>query len=177
MCHLITLIIPSLDQGRLKGILKAQGRVAVPVHNPSLAAKLDTGETQFLTTRNCDCGTVFAPSEEAAEQDDVAEIARLRKRGWSEAKIERSLASRNHAQAMGRKPGVDSLAMWADVLHALLSDPKVERVGLFLHFYAGAVEAEALRPGLRLARKGEAIEEALRTFREDEILIFRRSAA
>src|SRR5690349_11944211 len=146
MCHFITLIVPPTDPERLNQILQAHGRVAATIRNPSLAALLDSGDLQFRTARTCDCGTVLAPAqpEDEAARGAAAEIVKLRKRGWSEAKIERSLANREHAQATARKPSVDSLAMWTAVIQAMLAEPNVTHLGLFLHFYAGDIESEEL---------------------------------
>ena len=178
MCHFTTLIAPSADQKRLNDILQAHRRVAVPTHNPFLAAKLDAGDSQFLTTKGCDCGTVLAelrPSRDAASESDLAKIARLRKRGWSEAKIARSVANQEHARDRAPVTG-GTIEMWSDLIATVLADLPAKHAGLFLHWYKGDVATEALQPTLRLARKGEPIQGALKTLNEDEVLIFERSA-
>ena len=176
MCHFITLIVPPVDLKILNAVLQPYRGDARPIHNPSLAAKLDPGDLQLMTAGHCDCGTVLAKYERSSPEADEARIARLQKRGWSKAKIERSVANRNHARARPRAT-VDSIAMWSGLIEAVLTELPVKRAGLFLHFYNGNIETEALQPGLRLAPQGAPVAEALNSFNEDEVLIFARPAA
>ena len=98
MCHFITLIAPTDDVAAVRAMMERHGRAAEPIDNPSIRKVLRQGERQYLTTPgHCDCGTVLAPrkgSAEAFEEKLAKEAARLKRKGWSQAKIARAVDQR-----------------------------------------------------------------------------------
>lgn len=176
MCHFITLAAPQGHQNAVSLALSAHGRVARMINNSGLANLLPQGAVQFLTTRTCDCGTVLgrrqATSLEAASAH-AKEVARLKKKGWSDSKIARSLADKKSALATStaRKPS-DSFQLWADVIGELLAHGTVGYVGLFLHFYREGLEEELVELKVRQTPPGLPIADALRSLEEDELVLF-----
>ena len=120
MCHFVTLIVPTDDADAVGAIMKRHGRAADPIDNPSIRKVLKVGERQFLTTSgHCDCGTVLAPRHETAasfEEKLAKHAARLKRKGWSEAKIARTIEDRRRADARPDGGDCDSLEMWNAVL-------------------------------------------------------------
>lgn len=170
MCHFITLIAPTEDEAALRAVMRRHGRTAEAIDNPSVRRVLRADERQYLTcVRECDCGTVLAPSLEGSTEEDEAQ--RLAAKGWSRSKIDRALADRRKASARSQE-GVDSFELWATVIADVQSSLRLPRTGLFLHLYSGGLEDEIKPPRRRDASpRGDRLE-ALRTLSPDEVLIF-----
>ena len=97
MCIYITVIAKLSDQDLISDILKKTGRCAELIDNPSLRKFMDEDEVQLLTTnKHCDCGTVLgdAPVDEENGTALKAEIKKLKRKKWSQAKIDRYVADR-----------------------------------------------------------------------------------
>jgi hypothetical protein len=156
MCHFITCTLPAgADVAVAASIAAGYGRAWQPLDNPSVRASLDADETQFLTTRgHCDCGTPLGAARRGGARSlealvDERHLARLRKRGWSAAKIERWTGDRRKAEAKRRRAresddDATSLESWARLLRDLAGSPGVGSVGLLLHAYAGDLADETV---------------------------------
>jgi hypothetical protein len=177
MCHFITLIAPSEDDAGVRAVMERHGRVASPIDNASIHAVLKDGERQYLTTRgHCDCGTVLAPrhdTPDAFEEKLANDAARMKRKGWSEAKITRAIKDQRKADARPDGGGSDSIELWHAVLRDLGEELKLPYVGLLVRFYSGAVAAEAFSASRRDVPKGMPLNEALCSMEHDEATIFR----
>jgi len=176
MCHFITLIAPTDRGDEVAKVLEVYGRVARELSNPNLARVTPQGSAQFLTTHTCDCGTILGrtrPTPLEAASAHEKEVRRLRKKGWSDSKIERSLSDKEAALATStaRKP-TDTFELWLNVISGLVSHQKTGHVGLYLHSYSGGLEDEPLEPKVRSAHAGVSIADSLRTLEEDELVFF-----
>jgi hypothetical protein len=176
MCHFITLVAPCDREDDVAKVLAAHGRIARRISNPDLARRTPPGSAQFLTTRSCDCGTSLgrtqpAPQEVASRHDK--EVGQLRKKGWSDSKIARSLAEKEAARSSStaRKP-IDSVELWENIVSDLVSHPRASGVGLFLHSYRGGLADEPLEPKVLHARADVLIGDTLRALEEDELAFF-----
>ena len=146
--------------------------------NPSIRKVLREGECQLLTTRRqCDCGTVLGvrPDPPEVYEDKLAkEEARLRRKGWSEAKIARAIEDHRKADArplLGHGP--DSLELWDAALHDLREELKLPYVGLFFRMYSGGVSTEKFSASRRDVPKSVPWRDAFISLEEDEVTIFR----
>lgn len=175
MCDFITLIAPSDDRGALSNVMARHNRNATPIDNRSVSRVLHSDERKYLTTReHCDCGTVlsFRKTPQDMEAEVVHEAAKLMRKGWSRAKIERVTADRLKA-ADRPTHDIDSIALWADVVDDLLTSLKLPHVGLLVHHYSGDVSDEVFEitrrdaPAVPLA--------SLETMQPDEVLVFRNA--
>lgn len=176
MCHFITLIAPS-DQGAdLAAVMERHGRAATPIDNPAVGTVLREGEHQFLTTRgHCDCGTILASrhaSPEAFEESLAKETARLRRKGWSEAKVARAIEGRRKAD-MRPSGGADSIESWSELLRDLRQRLGFPYVGLLVRFYEGSVGSERFSVTRREIPAGTSLNDALASVAADEVTIFR----
>lgn len=154
MCHYITATLPAgVDPQVVAPIFQRHQRALKPLGNASLLAQLPPGEQQFLTTlKFCDCGTalgsLLSQKDEHAPED---ELPKLRRKGWSEAKIERWLNDKRAAkerQQLAREgraqldtPDAES---WQALLQEVLETTPTQHVGLLLHWYHGSIESERI---------------------------------
>lgn len=182
MCHFITATLaPASLLETARSIAQQHGRAWESLENPHVTPQLRSGEAYFLTTRkHCDCGTSLGSRRSAGEPEPSHErrIEKLRGRGWSEARIQRWLrekreAERRRATAL-REPSEDS-ASWATFLRTVLDEPRVESVGLLLHWYATSPASERIRLARHETVDVTAIEPAfLERIEEDILYRFRR---
>ena len=179
MCHFITLIAPTEDAAAVRAVMERHGRAASTIDNPSVQKVLSDGERQYLTTRgHCDCGTILAPphdTPDAIEEKFGKEAARLRRKGWSEAKVERAMEDRRKADARPARAGPDSIELWHAVLRDLCGDLKLPYVDLLIRFYSGGIGAEIFSASRRDVSKRTLWNEALGSMEHDEVTIFRLS--
>ncbi|HEX6741327.1 MAG TPA: hypothetical protein VF079_05980 [Sphingomicrobium sp.] len=176
MCHFITLIAPTEDADALRAVMERHGRAAAPIDNPSICQVLRPGERQYLTTRgHCDCGTVLAPRHTSPAAFDARlakEEARMRRSGWSEAKIARALADRRKADARPSGGGPDSLELWNALLNDLRDELKLPYAGLLVRFYSGTIATEAFTATRREMDQNVPWHRALASLENDEVTIF-----
>jgi hypothetical protein len=103
------------------------------------------------------CPIEDAPTLEAAVAR-AAEIARYRRRGWSEARIARAMTDKARADARpaGRTPNEDA-AYWIDLLTTLSRELELNRLALMHHFYSKSPGSE---PEIATRRKAGRMREA-----------------
>jgi hypothetical protein len=123
MCYYITLVVPTQDADAVRTVMYQHGREATPIDNPAIRKVLRDDERQYLTTRgHCDCGTVLAHRYDTPEhfEDKLdKEAVRMRRKGWSEAKIARAIDDQRKAGARPIGRGSDSLELWHATLQNL----------------------------------------------------------
>jgi hypothetical protein len=175
MCYYIALVVRGSDAATIDGVLRRHGRQAKPISNASIRGAFVTGEAQFLTTvGHCDCGTALAPTVTDRAGKRTEQIAKLAKKGWSQAKIDRWLRDRVKAddradeRRHANKP--DSVDLWSRIIADLLATPGVQHAGLLLHFYSGDVEDEVIEP-IRETVPIRDFEARLANIREDQLLM------
>lgn len=177
MCHFITLIVPTDDAAAVRLVMERHGRAANPIDNPSIRKVLRDGEHQYLTTRgNCDCGTVLAPrhdSPDAFEERLAREKARMRRKGWSEAKVARAIEDKRKTDAKPDAGGSDSIELWNAALHDLLNELSIPYAGLLVRLYSGAIATEGFTASRRDIQKDVPWHEALASLEHDEVTILR----
>lgn len=167
MCHFITLVAATSDIAALDARMRAHGRRALPTHNPSVEVALKPGELQYLTTKTCDCGTVFAPKLHRKEPTDRLDA--LRRKGWSEAKIGRAMNAAIAAAEKKPFESLDSVEGWREILLDLLHGMKLSSVGILVHAYEGSVETECFDVS-RVEVRTNMLGEALMNLGEDRLM-------
>ncbi|KRC35054.1 MULTISPECIES: hypothetical protein [unclassified Lysobacter] len=183
MCRFITATLPiAADIAALDAIARRHGRQLQPMANASIERQIGPGFRYFLTTLgHCDCGTPLgrrAPERSRREPDPAEAAQRLRRKGWSEAKIERA-----QAQQQAKRGAVDevdavaareALAVWVAFLGEVLAYGSNARIGLLLHDYDGALSADiALLDREAVPRQALSVD-LLERMREDVLYEFRR---
>lgn len=162
----------------IDAIAKKYGRVAVLTENPSVSSILREGEYQYFTTKgHCDCGTVLA-NEDADTPDRVAERSsvltkqklRLKRKGWSQAKISRWLDEKQGAQERRKNDPQDSFELWANLVAEIAGEADVKSVGILVHHYSGLLTEEIFEANRTEVRFSE-FRDRLSSMKEDELLI------
>lgn len=176
MCHFITLIACTDDDEAVRETMKRHGRDATPVDNPSVRKVLASGERQYLTTPgHCDCGTILAPAQDYAgkfEEDLAHDITRMKRKRWSETKIQRAIEDRRKAFARPSGGGPDSLELWNSALLDVGKKLKLDRLGLIIRFYSGGIATEVFIASRREVPRNVALLDALGSLEHDEVTMF-----
>lgn len=175
MCYYIALVVRGSDAATIDTVLRRHGRQAKPIDNASIRGALVPGEAQFLTTvGHCDCGTALAPSAIDRAGKRTEQAAKLAKKGWSQAKIDRWLSDRvkadDRADERRHANTPDSVNLWSRIVSDLLATPGVQQAGLLLHFYSGDVKDEVIEP-IRETAPARDFETRLADIREDQLLM------
>ena len=149
MCTFISLFLPaSVDQAAMTRIAEAHGLTLRPQDNAAVCRQLQAGERLFLSTRgHCDCGTsVGSQARASSEQPPGDAAAKLRYKGWSEAKIARSLAqSQEHGLARSTQSQARSVAeleRWHRFLTAATARNNAPYIGVLVHDYRGPLSED-----------------------------------
>lgn len=132
MCHFLTISIPGETVPEVPK--QFRGKIYFTEHtNRSVTEHTPADWTSFTATSGgCSCDFYRAPDN--APQSKLAK--KYRKRGWSDAKIQRALES--HKTSPGRSAGLrdDILEVITDLTNAF------GEIRLSLHWYSGNVETE-----------------------------------
>lgn len=112
--------------------------------NPSVAECLTDEATLILTTRaQCDCGTAIGSACSVDPRPSPERhVARLKAKGWGDAKIARWLQSKSGGGASPEAADSGEVSAWVSLIRDVLRDGSVPWIGLFAHFYEGRVSDE-----------------------------------
>lgn len=181
MCHYVTAVLPrSADHARLDAIARDHGRCLERLPNPRVEAQIGPDEQYFFTTvGHCDCGTplgAFARRHRDAPDWPALEQRLLRK-GWSKAKVARSIAQKQEDhRAESEVSEADHrrrLSDWMDFIGAVLGPGKASHVGLLLHMYSGSINAGFELEGRQDIRMADLTAKVLANMKEDVLHVFR----
>ena len=182
MCHFITAVLPgSSDHTLLASVAEKHGRNLKPQRNPSIEEQLNAGERYFLTTRgHCDCGTdlgVLRRQEKSLERRETqakGQEEKLRREGWSEAKIARW--SEQKAQHLAKPLTAPAATDWDELLKEMLKSGRTPFVALLLHWYDGPLEGRIQLKGREAVKADDLTPEILGRMKEDVLYEFQREA-
>ena len=158
MCHFITgLIDKHVSPDDLNEVGHDNAIVFARCDNDFVTSQLKPNEAYLVKrTKFCDCGTQLglvtrtnAPDTTRVEK---REVDKLKKKGWSETKIERWLADKERTiekdkiKYDGIVNGVHvDIANWIDYINKVFAGTKIEHFGLLLHWYKGGPESERVK--------------------------------
>lgn len=173
MCRFVTATLPAdADHAALAAIAQRHGRRLLPISNPSIDRQIGPGLRHYLTTPgHCDCDVLIGRRLRERAKDTDAAIQRLRRKGWSEAKIERALAQQQGKRA---QRVVESTAPWLAFTRDMLSQTKNTQMGLLMHHYSGALDADIVLSARESLPLPMLSEELLEGLCEDVLYEFRR---
>jgi hypothetical protein len=155
MCHFVTAVVGGgADLTRLNAIAQKHHRWFTPLVNDSVEPHLRKDETYVSTLprgARCDCGTGLGwlPRELARAPKPAggdADIAKLRRKGWSEAKISRWLESKERDSRTWAPPSPQQVESdtqndsWLALADEVLAEPGVSSFGLMVHWYRSGLE-------------------------------------
>ena len=187
MCTFITATIPLKSD--LASFCDAAGRHGLrfsPITNPFVQSQLPPGLVYLekKAAGHCDCDTVLGSLAASDRKHDdggsSSEVAKRKRMGWSERKIERWLAEKYQAndKRMRRKQQLAELRQqgageWLAFLRDALGNRKLAALGLLLHFYRASPTTERVqlkRIARVLVREVEAA--SLLRLEEDVLHVF-----
>jgi hypothetical protein len=157
MCHFITATLPRKVKLDLVAPFFESHKLGFkPVANRHVTAQIEAGDAYILTTRGqCDCGTVLGSHNHADDHGSVGserELEKLRKQGWSEAKIQRWIEQKEQTKVRNvRKEEAGARAdqplaeQWIRFITDLLESGYTSKIGLLLHLYHGGIETERIQ--------------------------------
>ncbi len=156
MCTFITAVLPkSVDVVGRRDLINGLHVAFTPTYNKFIMAQLDPNSACYLTGHMCDCGTVLGclQSGDARSSDHDQRRARkikaLRKKGWSQTKIELWLSEKHkmieredRKKRDTRKEREDEAARWIRFVQDVLHETDATYLGILLHEFRGFVETE-----------------------------------
>ncbi len=157
MCLYITATLPrDAKLSCIAPIFESHHLSFEAISNPYVLEQLHPGDVYISTTsRHCDCGSVLGSlgRRDGEEPEGYGhELKKLKRKGWSEAKIRRWLEQkeqtkekhvrRDEARATNQTPVAQ---YWVDFISAVLGSKCIGRVGILLHFYHMDVEGERIK--------------------------------
>lgn len=175
MCRFITALVHAdADLAALQAIAQRHGRRLLPTSNPSIERECGPGLRYCLTTpEHCDCDTPLGARLRERTKDPVEAAQRMRRKGWSEAKIERALAQRQSARE-AHAPSQDPCAPWLALIRDVLTQTRSTRFGLLMHWYGGPLEDDIVLSDRQSLPLAELNTQLLGQLRDDVLYEFRR---
>jgi len=188
MCDFITATLPAnTDAKRAAGIFARHKLGFKEIENDSVRKYLEAGDLYILTTRgHCDCGTVIGshyrdpqPAAEKKEQFLKRDIEKLKKKGWSQAKIDRWLKEaeltadkEKRGEELADEYEARFASDWVAFIQDILTSKVADRVGLLVHSYSGGLSARIPIAGKKQVNLKELNENVLLQMSEDVIYEF-----
>ncbi len=150
MCHYIFAVLPpEAKLEKMQGVIAKFGMGFQTSPNQDEFAPI-SGTVYYASGRYCDCGTVLGSrlrqDDLAAQEETInAEAQKLRRKGWSDAKIARWSADKDKAATKKHQPQEDNLQKWLAFLPALLELNASPWIGLFYHWYDNSRQVTLVR--------------------------------
>ncbi len=155
MCHFVTAVIGgTAPLARLNAIAERHHRLFSPIENDAVAPHLRKSEIYFSTLPRramCDCGTSLGWLARDLKRipkaaDGEAEIAKLRRKGWSETKISRWRQAKERDRQTWNPPSPEEVASdrqnddWLSMAEDVFAEPAVSSFGLMVHWYKSGLQ-------------------------------------
>jgi hypothetical protein len=159
-----------------------------PIDNPFVCAQLPPGQYVRATSSVCDCGTPLGSlsakdkQKSLADGESVHAVAKLKKKGWSQAKIDRWQAEKETAAERSSLQRANSsgadLNSWCQFIKAFLTSSEGKSLGILLHWYRGSLDDEKIQiKSIEHLRLPEELEKNLLSIREDVLYLFSMAPA
>jgi len=191
MCLFITTILPEdADLETVRAILSEFGYAYTPpIDCPAVETRIEENEIAFRPTLGmCDCGAELGAQARLMRQSEseaqiVRKIERLRRKGWTQAKIERwleqkgwALEKNERALREREKRNAPGAEQWAVLFRTILGSGRVGYVGLLLH-WCGHCRARGAPPERELLGFDDLTAESLMRLEEEVVYIFEPQSA
>ena len=147
MCTYIAAVLPAGTDAKATGeLFKKHDLGFYPIHDRPPAISKD--QLYVLTfTQNCDCGTVLGRGyiRNPHPKEPESEIPKLRKKGWSDAKINRWLEDKTRKADPHDTRSEEELARWMATIQDIVTSGITTSLGLFVHFYNEGYDADIIK--------------------------------
>jgi len=158
MCHFITAISSgNINVESINKIGKDFELEFENCENDFIQSQLKANEHYIAkVSKYCDCGTLLGSLNKKKTNNlqrvEKTELEKLKKKGWSDSKIERFIADKNKntqkyafSFEQQRERAVENIKEWTDFISRLFAETSIETFGLLLHWYSGSVENERIK--------------------------------
>ena len=147
MCTYIAAVLPAGTDPKAAGELFEKHNLGFwQIHDRPPAISKD--QLYVLTsTKYCDCGTVLGRGciRNPHTKEPETEIPKLRKKGWSEAKINRWLEDKTRKPDPRDTESEEELARWIVTIQEILTSGVTKSLGVFVHFYNEGFGADIIK--------------------------------
>ena len=174
VCHFITAILPKYANiQQLELLATKHGMRLSPQVNLSISQQIKPDELPFLTTAgHCDCGTSLG-SDHQQSFDIARESEKLRKKGWSESKILRSLGQKERGLLKSQEKLQADAQRWQDFIVSAIRFRYTPYIGLLLHLYHGSLDEQFAITGSNITTLASMSHTSLTGMHENVIQEFR----
>ncbi|MCA9407946.1 MAG: hypothetical protein H6755_06380 [Candidatus Omnitrophica bacterium] len=190
MCHIITAVLPKkVEKNSVQSILNEYEMSFDPINNSFVKNQMSDDMQYLLATQGmCNCGTAIGSNKYSDNFDDEIkkEIKKLKKKGWSDSKMERWKADKikshdkvgvDNARYSGFKKliGGNELTHWISFFNAMINEGKTDYVGILLHWYTGGLEDEEVEiADIIKTNLNRVNEDFLKNVKEDSLYLIKR---
>ena len=185
MCHYITgSISGKVTVEELNTVGQEFGLQFETCPNEFVKNQLKSEESYiWKRCKYCDCGTLLGSLSEKntqqAKKADESEIKKLRRKGWSEAKIQRLMNERNKKEErytedleQRKTSAQNGIQEWIDFCKKLFEITPIKTFGILLHWYGGGISNERINLKGRISiDKSELTAKNLLEIEEDTLYI------
>ena len=137
MCQYINVVLPAdIKTDKLKPLFAKHGLGYSPFQNSFVLGQLKKNvQLVNTTTRQCDCGSVIgSDSNQTSKGVQPKDIERLKRKGWSETKINNWMASKTKTDLQAQERDTER-SQWTDFLKEAIRKDNFGMVGLYIHWY------------------------------------------
>ena len=185
MCHYITGIISGkVTVQELNSVGQEFGLKFETCPNEFVQKQLENGESYIWKHCNyCDCGTLLGSLNEKnikrTKNVSELEIGKLKRKGWSEAKIQRFLNDKNKKAEQNDKDleqrklsSENGIQEWVDFCKKIFETIPINTFGILLHWYKRGISNERIMLNERiLIGKSELTAKKLLEIEEDTLYV------
>ena len=147
MCTFVTAIVPAETAlPQLRQLCQKHGFDVNPMNNASLRTMMPDGY-QFLPVGgscNCDTPLGYALSATSPAHNLGDEISKLKRKGWSLAKIERWKRDKERSPQQKKDQKETELRQWEHWIREVLDTKLAKSITIVLHFYGAGIDAERI---------------------------------
>jgi len=147
MCIFIHAAVPKdTDIQRLTPVFKQHGWRVTLAENESLQKQMPE-DIVLRLTGVCDCSTVLGRQRPEILEDDLKkptdEVARYKRKGWSQAKIDRAMADKMRHQEtqteVDKSQQTRQLSAWISFIEDVLQQKTASKFGVLYHMFNGSL--------------------------------------
>ena len=180
MCHFITATVPSkTDLPHLNGVLENFDLTFQIVRNRFVERQLPRNTFYGNLSREmCDCGTPIGSNEEKLLTYEVGQhkIKKLRRRNWSEDRIEKWIEEKRAAdeqtRAAAERYRIEALSRWQKMVITVVQSEVAASIGLLKHWYSDGPPTERFNISIQHLPIGQVTAEYLFRISEDTLYVF-----
>lgn len=143
MCLFITVLLPKKAQISKIGELAKKHHFGWYNLSNQITKQLDGDYFYFCTTSGmCDCDTQLGiKCKSSSSQNPELEIARLKRKGWNETKINRWFEQKSAIKNVSTQ-NLDEIQKWMDFITDALEKRLTSKIGILIHMYSKSVSDE-----------------------------------